>query len=227
MKKLNMILEKKFDPNQTKDNYHLNVLHQNLSKHYNRFNLDEKTIDSIQHYSSDSSHINGHLWNNYKNKVKSMNTVPDYDVKKIQNTIENLDSAMKSHKTPHELTLWSGSKHDPRDWMDKNSIVHHPAYMSTSLVSNKSAQFASYNPKIIDKGNFLGNKHEIRNIYKIHVPEGHPGMYIGHISSLSSEREFLLPRGTNLRHIKTEYHSPDRGQYGKIHTKVHHMEVVP
>lgn len=192
-------------------------LHKQLSIHYGKpLRMDHN--ESLNKYfnSAGAEEINNKLWSHYKSKTNETKNNIEKDP-----YIKPLDAHLDGHKTPSAFTVWSGSRHDPRDWMNKEGIVHHPGYLSTSLHPGVARRFSNYS---IDN---YGVKNP--NILKINIPKNHPGSYIGHISYHDGEKEFLLPRGTNLRHVKTDYvkpayHTP--GYDKKMFYKVHTMEPV-
>jgi hypothetical protein len=120
---------------------------------------------------------------------------------------EVMDSGMERHKTPHKLTVYSGIKYDPGEKMDKNKIVHHPSYLSTSLDKFTAKGFS----------NCTTNKH----VLKIHVPKGHPGAYVDHFSENPGEKEFILPRNTKLKYRGTQVIGDRKGKILE-----HTMEIV-
>jgi len=132
-----------------------------------------------------------------------------------------LDAAINLHKTPHKLAVWSGTGIDPREHMNSEGIVHHPAYLSTSLSPYIAKGFAINSRQYKLEGNELHT-----HLMKIHVPKGHPGAYVAHLKN-PDEKEFILPRNTKLKHIKTDTEQESFG-YGsrKYFTHVHHMKVV-
>lgn len=192
--------------------------HKELANHYNQYTENDR-MNGIRSYTGGSGHsylINDYHWGKSAGKTK-----PNA---KVEFHTKHLDSAINAHRTPEELTVHSGIKYDPREKM-KKGMVHHPAYLSTSLNKEHAAQFAG------GKREYLTGEHNRHfNVLSIKVPKGHPGAYVGHIQDFASEREFILPRGSKLRHIKTETEKHYRSQSGDIkhhdviHT--HHMEVV-
>ncbi len=97
--------------------------------------------------------------------------------------VKTLDEALTHTKTPDDIVLYSGTNAPHAKELQRKDVVHHPSYISTSLTINKAVDFASS---------------KNGDLVEIHVPKDHDGMYIDHMSDFS-EREFLLPRGMNLR----------------------------
>ena len=96
--------------------------------------------------------------------------------------------------------------------MNSEGILHHPAYLSTSLNKSTAKRFSPHD-----------NKNE-KNVLKIHVPEGSSGSYVGHISFNPKEKEFILPAGTNLKYHHTKI-EVDRGYLNPLFN-VHHMNLI-
>ncbi len=185
-------------------------LHDSLNKHYSKFSEVHK--EHLRKYSDSSYGINNMLWKQYKNEPLTANDkieLNDLESPKV----EHIDSAIAKHKTPHELTLHAGIKYDPRKKMNAEKIVHHPAYLSTSL-SHRIARGFSNTSTMKD-----------RHVLSIKVPKGHPGAYIGEHSYSSDEREFLLPKGLNLKYTGTESSEYDHPT-GRLKVHTHHMEIV-
>jgi hypothetical protein len=199
MKKLNEILDIEGD---FKRADHVDKI---LKKHY--YYTEKNHKEAIRDYQRSfiSKNINHALWEKHKNP----------NLKYTYNeTTKKLDSAIHEFKTPHKLAVYSGTVHDPRELKNSEGIVHHPAYLSTSIKKDVAEGFSDDH-----KNEEKGEAH----ILKIHVPKGHPGVYVPATESgLNYEREFILPRGTNLKHIKTT--KEDIGNNSKRFT--HHMKVV-
>lgn len=119
--------------------------------------------------------------------------------------VQRLDTVLSrpDAATPVDVTLYRGSvvpqlPKDPTKMV--GAIMTDPAYLSTSI-SDRTAQ------------GFLGatkpGKSAIR--LKIQAPAGTRGMYVDPISSMQGEREFLLPRGTQLRVLDAQIVQEMRG----------------
>ncbi len=169
-----------------------------LKNHYTGL---DKHHDTLRNFTKDSLPINSSLWD--KTNVKA-------------DEVKNLDAAISLHKTPEAFTVWSKTRHDPRLLKDKNDMVHHPAYISTSIQKHiPETSFASRN-KVFDAE---GNEHH--HILKIAVPKGHAGVYIPDEHSIDNRaKEFILPRGLNIKYKDTNTQK-DRHRF--YHT--HEMEL--
>jgi hypothetical protein len=187
-------------------------LSDSLGKHYKKVfdNSSEGEIYAIDSYMHNSRPINNYHWKNDK-------TNSNYETE-----TRNLDNILNKEKTPHKLVVYSGTRHDPRQVKDKDNIVNHPAYLSTSIKKGKGGEFARRN-KVLD----LDNNIEHQHLLKIHVPEGHSGVYVAHAGlGMTNEREFLLPRNTKMRYLRTET-KIFPNSHRDIHQHIHHMEVLP
>ena len=201
-----------------------------LTNHYGDLLKKTEHSKALQSYTVKSYSINNDLWNNHEKKgefspefaAHSPGSAKTAYLAMKENT-RPLDKALKDYKTPHELSVWSSSIHDPRIKKNSEGLMHHPAYLSTSIYKP-----VAMNRDINSKEDDSGDYHH--HILKIHVPEGHPGAYVNHISSHPGEYEFLLPRGLNLKHIHTDHQKTTiynyyKEKYATKHTYIHHMEI--
>ena len=185
--------------------------HEELSKHYN---FTPEHEGHLKAHTDDSTDVNNYLWDKHED-VPEFGHDPHHE-----HNIKKMDHALSAYKTPSNLIVYSGIHYDPRGRMNSEKVVHHPAYMSTSLDKDIAKGFASDKPA-------SPRQAKGKHILAIHVPEGHPGAYVGHISHVSSEREFVLPRDTKLKHIKTESEVESSRILRKPYSlHIHHMEVV-
>ena len=98
--------------------------------------------------------------------------------------------------------------------MNSEKIVHHPAYLSASLGYRVARGFSQTGEK--------GDRH----VLAINIPKGSHGAYIGEHSFSSDEKEFLLPRGSNLKYNKTEESKYEHPSFGMLKVHTHHMDLV-
>jgi hypothetical protein len=175
---------------------------ESLSDHYKNYNNDD--VENLTFFSGNSKDLNSYHWER-RNKNTPIN-------KNHEDTSKALDKTINKNRLDKDHILYSGSRHDPREKMNALGIVHHPAYLSTTPSKLVAQSFAKDNES--DNG---------VNLFKIKVPKGHPAAYIGKHSWVNpGEKEVLLPRGLNLRHIKTTKYNDNNYEI-----KMHHMEVVP
>ena len=168
-----------------------------LKQHYldSAYKMHHK--DAVAGYTMFDSRINHGLLNNSLRP-------------KEEPLVQHLDSAMQIKKTPRPLILYSGTNNDHANILRSNEEVLHPGYISSSIDPKKAMSFAT-------------NKDG--DVMKIHLPAGHPGLYTGEMSSIPSEREFIIPRGMKFRidHSQRQLISDDR------HRKpiyIHHVYPV-
>lgn len=124
-----------------------------------------------------------------------------------KHTMKHLDSAINKQHSPDNMILWSGADADHSETLQRENVVHHPSYISTSISPKIAMGFA------VEKGG---------DLIKIHLPAGHPGIFIPpHMSSIPSEKEFILPRNLRLRvdHSKRQrfVHDMHKQRSGFIH----------
>jgi len=188
------------------------IEHKKLAEHYNNYSDDHKTI--LNDYGEESSSMNSTLWSRHQGRPYEMGE--NYHKKDF----ETMDSAMEAHKTPPEMMVHSGTIHDPRKMKNSEGIVHHPAYMSTSLDPHVAHTFA-YKQAINEDSNDMHTLH-------IKVPAGSKGAYAGHLGGIHhiSEKEFVLPKGSNLKYHRTDVdyggHTRNDKTFDVYH---HHMSV--
>ena len=152
-------------------NKNLQALDKKLVTHYADVTSNPMYAKHIEQYSSDSSKINHALLHS-----QSLTNEQSHHVM-------TLDDVVQHTRTPDDMVLYSGVSRTHANELMRKDVVHHPSFISTSLTVNKAMDFAS-------RGN--------GDLVEIHLPGNHNGVYIDHVSDYA-EREFLLPRGLNLR----------------------------
>jgi hypothetical protein len=183
-----------------------------LMNHYKMNSFPKAEQSAIQNYTHSSVDMNDYHWRKHK--------FPGNHEPKKETETKHLDSALARHTTPHDLSLYSSTRHDPRTMKNAKGIVHHPAYLSTTI-HKPVAMSRDMN----DSTDSNGDHH--LHVLKIHAPKGSPGAYVDHISKHQGEYEHILPRGSNLKYHSTETtskHNPwlDKKQF----THVHNMELM-
>lgn len=168
----------------------LHATHLELVDHFDKYT--SKDADAISKYTSNSS-VNRDLLSNPNHKSSLTSA---------------LDSAIARHAAPDDITVYSGTSIDHANSLRTHSIVHHPAYLSSSPSINAARSFANKNAG---------------DIMKIVIPKGHPCAYISDHSKHTGEYEVLLPKGLNLKIDK----SKEQVFVGKSGSyKVHHCDIV-
>ena len=178
--------------------------HKELSKHYNKYTDHDRS--AISKYSQDrSSGLNERL--HYDSPLQDAHRA----LKK------NMDDMVNRHSSPHDMHVYTSAHFNPADEKGrsgKHIHVRMKAYTSTTI--NHSV---AYNFAVDGRG-----QHQI---IKIHIPKGSRGGYIGHHSVWPEEREFVLPRNSQL-HIHPEpdditVHHPVQGPSS---AKLWHAKLV-
>jgi hypothetical protein len=179
-------------------------LEQTLKKHYTGL---EPHHDTLHDFTYDSRPINSPLWKLHKGE--------DVDYPKIREKINKMDSIVNKHKTTGDMIVYSKSRRDPRELKNSESIVHHPAFLSTSI------------KKDYVENNYLSRNREKKDdgvhhhFWQIHVPKGNKGVFIPDEHSIDNRaKEFVLPRGSNLKYIDT-----DTKEDKNIHTFYHYHKL--
>lgn len=219
MKTLKEILEPTdFDERkefQKKSSDHAHALGSRLEKHYKYPENEEKVLNRFTYSSSE---LNNHLWNDHKQKREGyQKNLDDHEEDaRIKGVYEphNLDKALNRHKTPEDMELFSNSRHDPREIMNKDGVVHHPGYMSASINRNVSKNL-KWNMKY--KG-----KESHHHIWHMNIKKNSPGAYVNHLSNVPGQYEFVLPSGRNYK-----YNGTESQQMGNDHYHYHSMELLP
>ena len=162
------------------ENNRINSLQDRLSKHYDK-DMHVKRLTQM------SRPVNKNLWNHHNHDEELEN----------KDEHSRYDKGLTKQKTPQAFHVYSGIRRHPNSYNEgkeipkKGIVLHHPAYLHTSLDHGIAQDFArtTHNDE---------NQKET-HVLKIHVPKGHHGAYTGHYSAHPHEKEFILPRGHNLR----------------------------
>jgi hypothetical protein len=157
--------------------------------------ITKNYTDHLNHFSRNGLGLNEHLHNN----------LPLDD--KQKEFVKSFDSVLNNHSAPDDMVVYTGTNSNHANIIRGNGVVNHPGYLSTSLSHNSARSFAN------QKGG---------DIVKIHIPKGHPGLYVSHLSNYEGEREFVLPRNTKLKihKDKEQVLLHDSGKY-----TVHHATI--
>jgi hypothetical protein len=197
------------EPKKSEDSVKLYNVHKALSDHYH-FNYNRKYESAISHYTSVGYiDVNDHLRNGGK--------LEDHKDAK------DLSDALKVHKTPHAMHLFTGIKEDPRKHMTRaheeqgHIPLHMPAFTSTSLRPSIAGSFAEHDevpyhhdlmPKYKRKPTLPFNRE--KHVVVIHAPKGIHGGYVEHHSDSKGEMEFILHPGAKV-HLETKPRSQKNG----------------
>jgi len=193
---------------------------ENWDAHYllNPQTFSKKDNQALHEYTKASLVHNDYLWHKHNktlNQSEYHPNLPSHHERFERDELKPLDNAIKRQTIPENMTLWSSTIHDPRVLKNSENIVHHPAYLSTSI-----HKYVAVNRDINSQEDAKGNVHH--HILRIHVPKGTHGAYLANVSEYGKEHEVLLPRGQNLRYLKTSTIL----NHGKKQTHIHHMELL-
>ena len=187
-----------------------------LKEHHKYRELPISHRSALQHYTQDSSIVNGHLIKHHgQDPVAGPLNATTHHV------VTALDAVHKAHRTPEDMHVYTGTGYDPRQYGDNGDKLTLPAITSTSLSRETAHDFSK---KLSTHHiNHDGNEVHERHVLHIRVPKGHHGFYAGEHSYHSEEYEFQLPAGTKLKrtHPPTFHHDEKRnGRYER--TIIHH-----
>jgi len=152
-----------------------------LREHHPFGQLHANERGALQSYSIGSSALSDELLQSHK-----ANREPKQKVGYVH--LPSLDNATTKFTVP-KMTVFSGVKFDPgATTKHSNGIMYSPSFISSSIDPSVADEFAAT----------TGNAH----IMRIHLHEGHPGLYLGNDlnrSAMPSEHELLLPRGIHFK----------------------------
>ncbi len=172
-----------------------------LRKHYNKKHYNDNELNAMQEYSTDSQSLNRGLHSGGR-----LSQNDSYIHKHLQTAIHRV-------KTPHHMVVYSGLKYSPEirgNIEPHGSVYHHKAYLSASLNHTVATGFSGETYEEQENGDV----HVHRHVLKIHVPKGHPGIYMEDHSMNPFEHEMLLPPGTRLK-----IHSHPKVHLGSVYDK--------
>lgn len=136
---------------------------------------------AVSNYTNGSYELNSHLYESHVNNTPHDPIVQDLVVK-------HLDDLIAQHRTPHPMTVYTGPHFNPHEHAGKR--IHLPAFTSASLSPHVAKDFG------------VGN-----HVLRIHLPEGHPHLFMDHESTYQGQAEVVLPRNTTLRIADKPSHS--------------------
>lgn len=172
-------------------------------------------------YTAGSRVVNKEMWS-----AHHADREPATQVHGFNNThdIKGLDKAVGRNKLGHDLHVYSGVAFDPEKAAKHHpeGHIHLPAYTSTSVDKDIARNFAANQRN--DKshlGNSEGGK-VMGHVMHVHLKKGQAGAFVGNKSNFAHEHEFILPRGTTLKHEHSETHEDNF--YDPY--RVHHFSVV-
>ncbi len=211
----------------TGPNYHNFPGHskeETMDSHYEMIDhYDDKVHHShwrpLHDYTDHSFALNSHLWDMKERPPNSH-----------KGRIKKLDEILGTYKSPKAMTVYTGLKKHPHDYIEGNEsrVYHHPGYLSTSINPNVAKGFAGEHLERDEGGNFSHVTH--KHMLEIHVPEGHHGVYVAQHSASKGEAEFLMQRGQKLKIHPTPHtitHIDPSVEFGgkKLPETVNHLHI--
>jgi hypothetical protein len=151
-------------------------------------------MDIIPKYTSNSYNLNDTLISHHRSGSQPPKLIKSHldDDSEDKIDTEMFDHIINSHKLPKNMTVYSGLHFHPNEHRGK--IAHVPCYMSTSLSPHVAKDFGKgwlmphYN-------NGQMNNTYVKNILRLHLPEGHPYLFTDNASVFPGQGELILPRG--------------------------------
>jgi hypothetical protein len=212
-----IVMENEYQ-DKSKENF---ALSNKLTNHY-KFDTVSKH-GAVYAYTRNSEPYNSHLWAEHHKKDNP--SWSQFNMLEGKKTIKHLDSVLKSHSSPEDMHVYSSTIHDPRALKNDQGIVHHPAYLSTSIYKPVAMNRDINSREDMKTGDFH------HHVLDIHVPKGSPGAYVNHVSKYPGEYEHILPRGSNLKYHSTETIAKKFNNYrtektAHNYTHIHKMELI-
>lgn len=153
----------------------------------------------VPNYTNGSTDLNEHLYQRYKQGKRPNSVVQGINIAKLDNLI-------KTHKTPHAMTVYTGPHFNPHEHAGKETTL--PAFNSFSLSPHVAKDFGKW-----EKKSFANKDPEShRHILRVHLPEGHPHLFTGNGSVYQGQGELILPRQTKI-HIAEKPSHIVRGNF--------------
>lgn len=150
--------------------------------------------DILEQYTENSFNLNNELLKHHRMGSKHPETIDaNYPGSPIH--IPSFDRLIDYNELPEDTTVYSGLHFHPNEHRGK--IAHLPAYMSTSLSPHVAKDFGK--PWEMGSDNGSGYRTtRIKNILRLHLPKGHPGLFTDPGSHFPGQGEIILPR--NMRY---------------------------
>ena len=187
------------------------------AKHHTMTNYDQHR-PAIRDYTGGSTTHNSTLWRIHTGTLPKELATHD-----MREHIGPLDRALKANKLTSDVDTYSSTRHDPRKMKNENGVVHHPAFLSTS-VDPFVAVRKENNAEETELPN--GKTRVDHHILHIPVPKGHKGFYVGDngdYTRFTHEKEVILPRGMKMKHEYTDSYKHPKHD---LHMHIHHMSII-
>jgi len=179
------------------------VLHNELSS---STKFTPKQLKEIKEFANSSFPVNASLVGHHHLGQTAKGTVHGI-------SLPTMDS-ITNKKVGRKLTVHSGMGFDPRPLMNKEGLLHLPAYTSTSISRDSAINFAN-KKEAKEKGHVLS----------LELNKDDKGSYLGD-NAFPHEKEFLLPRNTTIKIHRSEV-QPDGTviHHGTIHRNVRDEDI--
>lgn len=181
-------------------------------------NMPEHEKSAVLSYAESSKDINKALIHHDGDLVKAQES------SKFIN-LDHFDSAVNKHTLP-KMVLHSGVGWNPRKESSmSNGVFRTSAYTSSSIDSGTADFFAKH-----QWDHKLGDFE--RHVLRIHVPEGHKGLFVGNEYNGSplthmAEHEVILPRNTTYKLAKNTPSATYYKEGNTVATHVWDAHIVP
>ncbi len=167
------------------------ILSANVNEHHPFYH------DILEHYTSNSYNLNNELIRHHRANTEPPESIKshlDYDDDDNYSDIhlQTFDKLIADHKLPTDVTVYSSLGFHPNEHRGKIAVV--PSYLSTSLSPHVAKDFGKkWEMSVHDGKNYKDI--QVKNILRLHLPEGHAGLFTDNGSLFPGQGEIILPRG--------------------------------
>jgi hypothetical protein len=141
----------------------------------------------------------------------------------LMKNIAALDKAMDKTRAPFGFLTYMGCDYDV-DHMEDGKEYLFKAFRSTSIDAEQAETFTGGGGQGYDP-----SRKRKKTIMQIRVPEGSPGIYVEKLTSVTGEKEFILPRNSKIRvkgnPKKIDFTPHDSYKSGKVSNDINVVEV--
>ena len=162
----------------------INQTHQDMTSSYPPENFSNDELDAIKAYTQGSYYDINEKLATLPTGVAANKIQPEFDGDNRPQMIASLDSALSKSQTPVDVLLYAGLSQD---------------YDPLSLSAGKKFKFKGFRSATLDPTVVLNG--DSKMVMQIRVTAGSNGMYLDDYSAVPGEKEFLLPRGSQIKVI--------------------------
>lgn len=159
----------------------INQTAQNITSFYPAENYNNEELDAIKAYTEGSYYDINEKLASLPTGVPADKIQPEFDVDNRPQMIAALDSALSRGKAPTDMLLYAGLSQD---------------FDPLSLSAGKKFTFKGFRSATLDPSIVLNG--DSKMVMQIRVRAGSQGMYLDDYSAAPGEKEFLLPRGSQI-----------------------------